>query len=88
MWFSLWLLLVKNFMQWISWCFPGARISKIEICGVQKSMHQKICLGVLCMPYVVPHNILIHFSKQGYFDNPFYFIFLFSSFLKLMNHSV
>ena len=43
-------------------------------------VHQKVCLGAHCMPYVVPHNILTHVSNKGYFNNPLYFIVLFSSF--------
>ena len=43
-------------------------------------VHQKVCLGTHCTPYVVPHNILTHVSNKGYFNNPFYFIVLFSSF--------
>ena len=44
--------------------------------------HQKVCLSAHCMPYVVPRNILTHVSvsNKGYFNNPFYFTVLFSSF--------
>ena len=69
--------------------FRGGDFENWNLFGTE-IVHEKVCLGAHCMPYVVPRNILTHVSNKGYLNNPFYFTVLFSSFfiLNLMNRGV